>query len=150
VTVSVSLCKPKGRGRVVLDEQLKAKVRHQALADPDDVRTLIDGLRLVDRLFDAPALASIVTGRMSPAQPLETDEAWTDYLRETLNITWHAVGTCRMGSDEGAVVDPQLRVRAVEGLRVVDASVMPTPTSGNTNAASIMIGEKAAEMIRGG
>jgi len=150
VTVSVSLCKPKGRGRVVLDEQLKAKVRHQALGDPDDVRTLIDGLRLVDRLFDSPSLATIVTGRMSPAKPLETDEAWTDYLRETLNITWHAVGTCRMGSDEAAVVDPQLRVRGVEGLRVVDASVMPTPTSGNTNAASIMIGEKAAEMIRAG
>jgi len=150
VTVSVSLCKPKGRGRVVLDEQLRAKVRHQALGEPDDVRTLIDGLRLVDRLFDAPALASIVTGRMAPAKPLETDEAWTDYLRETLSLTWHAVGTCRMGSDQGSVVDPQLRVRGVEGLRVVDASVMPTPTSGNTNAATIMIGEKAAEMIRVG
>jgi choline dehydrogenase len=148
VTVSVSLCKPKGRGQVVLDDQLRAKVRHQALREPDDVRTLIAGLRLVDRLFDAPALASIVTGRMSPAKPLETDQAWTDYLRENLNTTWHAVGTCRMGSDEAAVVDPQLRVRGVQGLRVVDASVMPTPTSGNTNAASIMIGEKAAEMIR--
>jgi choline dehydrogenase len=150
VTVSVSLCKPKGRGRVVLDEQLKAKVRHQALGEPQDVRTLIDGLRLADRLFDAPALASLVTGRMSPAMAPQTDAAWTDYLRETLNITWHAVGTCRMGSDEGAVVDPQLRVKGVGGLRVVDASVMPTPTSGNTNAASIMIGEKAAELIRRG
>jgi choline dehydrogenase len=71
-----------------------------------------------------------------------------DHLRETLSITWHAAGTCRMGGDEAAVVDPALRVRGVEGLRVVDASVMPTTTSGNTNAATIMIGEKAAEMIR--
>jgi choline dehydrogenase len=148
ITINVSLCKPKGRGRVVLDDNLNARIQHQALGHPDDVRTLIDGLRLVDRLFETKALSSIVTGTMSPAQRLTTDDQYLDYLRESLSITWHAAGTCRMGADALAVVDPHLRVHGVAGLRVVDASVMPTTTSGNTNAATIMIGEKAAEMIR--
>jgi choline dehydrogenase len=148
VTVSVSLCKPKGRGRVVLGDDLRPRVVHQALGHPEDVRTLIDGLRLVDGLFESEALSAVVTGRMEPAQKPETDDQWMDHLRASLNITWHAAGTCRMGSDPDAVVDPQLRVRGVEGLRVVDASVMPTTTSANTNAATIMIGEKAAELIR--
>jgi len=150
ITVSVSLCKPQGRGRVTLGEGLRPKILHQALGAAEDVRTLIDGLRLVDRLFDSPALAGIVTGRMSPEARPETDDEWMDHLRASLNITWHAAGTCRMGSDPDSVVDPQLRLRGVAGLRVVDASVMPTTTSGNTNAATIMIGEKAAEMIRHG
>lgn len=148
ITVSVSPCKPQGRGRVVLGEGGRPKVLHQALGNAEDVRTLIDGLKMVDALYEAPAMARIVEGRMSPAHKPETDEQWMDHLRETLSITWHAAGTCRMGSDAAAVVDPQLRVRGVDGLRVVDASVMPTTTSGNTNAATIMIGEKAAEMIR--
>ncbi len=147
ITVSVSLCKPKGRGRVVLGEGLRPKIQHQALGHPEDVRTLIQGLELVDRLFETSAFASVVTGRMSPPERPRTDEEWLAYLRESLNITWHAAGTCRMGSDPDAVVDPQLRVKGIGGLRVVDASVMPTTTSGNTNAATIMIGEKAAEMI---
>ena len=148
VTVSVSLCKPKGRGRVVLGDDLRPRIVHQALGHPEDVRTLIDGLRLVDSLFEAEALSSVVTGRMEPAQKPETDEQWMEHLRASLNITWHAAGTCRMGSDPDSVVDPQLRVRGIESLRVVDASVMPTTTSANTNAATIMIGEKAAELIR--
>ena len=147
ITISTSLCKPKGRGRVVLGDDLKPRIVHQALGHPEDVRTLIDGLRLVDRLFESEALSSIVIGRMEPAQRPETDEQWMDHLRASLNITWHAAGTCRMGSDPESVVDPQLRVRGLGGLRVVDASVMPTTTSANTNAATIMIGEKAAEMI---
>lgn len=150
ITVSVSLCKPKGRGRIVLGANGRAKVRHEALGHPDDVSTLIAGLKLVDRLYDSPSMAAIVTRHLSPAKRPETDADWLDHLRESLAITWHAAGTCRMGSDDAAVVDPALRVRGVRGLRVVDASVMPTTTSGNTNAATIMIGEKAAEMIRQG
>jgi choline dehydrogenase len=148
ITVSVSLCKPKARGRVVLDEALRPKLMHRALDDPGDVRTLIDGLKLVDALFESPAMASIIERRTSPAERPQTDEQWMKYLRDTLGITYHASGTCRMGSDQAAVVDPQLRLRGIQGLRVVDASVMPSTTSGNTNAATIMIGEKAADMIR--
>ena len=150
VTISMSLCKPKARGRVTLGDTLRPRILHQALGHPEDARTLMDGLDLVERLHDSSALASAVTDRLYPVAPLRTDEDKMEYLRKTLNITWHAVGTCRMGSDAQAVVDPQLRLRGVAGLRVVDASVMPTTTSGNTNAASIMIGEKAAEMIRRG
>jgi len=147
VTVSVSLCKPKGRGRVTLDKENRAKIVHKALGHPEDVRTLTDGLRLVDRLFESKAFGSVVTGRLEPATRPQTDEEWLAYMRTSLNITWHAAGTCRMGSDADAVVDPTLRVRGIQGLRVVDASVMPTTTSANTNAATIMIAEKAAEII---
>lgn len=148
VSISASLCKPKGRGRVKLDERRRPRVVHQALGDPDDVATLVGGLRLVERLFETPALAAIVTGRRTPLEVPETTEDWVAYLRDNVGITWHAAGTCRMGSDPEAVVDPELRVRGVAGLRVVDASVMPNTTSANTNAATIMIGERAAELIR--
>lgn len=109
---------------------------------------LAAGLRLASRIFDTPAFRRIVTGYRKPASEPIDDQAWVDHILSTANITWHPVGTCRLGSDENAVVDPQLRVRAVTGLRVVDASVMPTVTSSNTNAAAIMIGAKAAEIIR--
>jgi choline dehydrogenase len=148
ISINVSLCQPKGRGRIVLDEARRPRVVHQALGNADDAATLVSGLRLVDRLFEKPALAAIVTGRRTPREPLQTTEEWMAYLRDNIGITWHAAGTCRMGSGPESVVNPELRVHGVEGLRVVDASVMPTTTSANTNAATIMIGEKAAELIR--
>ena len=82
-----------------------------------------------------------------PGEDVETDAEWTEYLRRQSFRPFHPVGTCRMGSDENAVVDPELRVRGIEGLRVVDASVFPTITSGNTNAPVIMIAERAADLI---
>ncbi len=150
ISINASLCKPKSRGRVTLDERRRPRVVHQALGNPDDAATLVSGLRMVERLFETPALATIVTGRRSPRELPRTTDEWMAYLRDNIGITWHAAGTCRMGSDPEAVVDPELRVRGVAGLRVVDASVMPTTTSANTNAATIMIGERAAELIRNG
>jgi choline dehydrogenase len=150
ISINASLCKPKGRGRVVLDEARRPKVVHHALGNPEDAATLVGGMRLVERLFETPALAAIVTGRRTPRELPSSTEEWIAYLRDNIGITWHAAGTCRMGSDPEAVVDPQLRVRGVGGLRVVDASVMPKTTSANTNAATIMIGERAAELIRAG
>jgi len=150
ISINASLCKPKGRGRVTLDERRRPRVVHQALGNPEDAATLDTGLRLVERLFETPALSAIVTGRRSPRELPQTTDDWMAYLRDNVGITWHAAGTCRMGSDPEAVVDPDLRVRGVAGLRVVDASVMPTTTSANTNAATIMIGERAAELIRNG
>ena len=85
-----------------------------------------------------------------PGEEVESDSEIEAFLRRETELLYHPVGTCRMGSDEGAVVDPQLRVRGVDGLRVADASVMPTITGGNTNAPTIMIGEKAADLIRDG
>jgi choline dehydrogenase len=99
-------------------------------------------------VFETPKLRSIVDGEMAPGLDVQTDTQWEMFLRAFAVKGSHASGTCRMGVDELAVTDPQLRVRGVDGLRVVDASIMPTVTSGNTNAPSIMIAERAADLIR--
>jgi choline dehydrogenase-like flavoprotein len=96
--------------------------------------------------FTMPALASAVVGACNPPAPLETNAVLDDFVRAHAGIGYHAVGTCRMGVDEGSVVDPLLRVHGVDALRVIDASIMPRLVSANTNAASIMIGEKGADL----
>ena len=150
VTIYISLCQPRGRGRIELGDGGMPRIVHQLVGNDNDLATLVAGMRLVDRIFESPAFAAIVTGPRSPRVPPVSDADWIDHIRANAVITWHPVGTCRMGGDADAVVDPQLRLRGVGGLRVVDASVMPTTTSSNTNAPTIMIGEKAAEMIRTG
>jgi choline dehydrogenase len=107
-------------------------------------------MKLVDRIFHQPAFQSIITAERQPSPVPKTDAEWVSYARAKLLLAYHPVGTCKMGADENAVVDSQLRVSGVGGLRVVDASVMPTITSGNTNAPTIMIAEKAADIIREG
>jgi choline dehydrogenase len=147
VTIYASLCKPKGRGRIELGQNGQPRIVHQLVGNDDDLATLTGGLRLIDRIFQSPAFRAIVTRPRLPSVVPTTNEGWIDHIRANAVITWHPVGTCRMGSDTMSVVDPSLRLRGLQGLRVVDASVMPTPTSSNTNAPTIMIGEKAAEMI---
>jgi choline dehydrogenase len=147
VTIYASLCKPRGRGRIELGKGGRPRVVHQLVGDDQDLATLIGGMRLVNRIFETPAFRELTTGQRSPTVVPTTDEGWTEHIRANAVITWHPVGTCRMGSDSEAVVDPQLRFRGLRGLRIVDASVMPTTTSCNTNAPTIMIAEKAAEMI---
>ena len=95
----------------------------------------------------APALENVVGDEFAPGTDAQTDDELLDYVMKTAETTYHPVGTCKMGSDPQAVVDDRLRVHGVEGLRVADASIMPTLTSGNTNAPSIMIGEKASDMV---
>jgi choline dehydrogenase len=108
----------------------------------------VAGVRLVRQIFAAPAMAPCFVGETWPGPQASSDEAIVDALRLTGTTGYHAVGTCRMGSDAGAVVDPQLRVIGVEKLRVVDASVMPMVPTGNTNAPTVMVAEKAADIIR--
>jgi choline dehydrogenase len=110
---------------------------------------LLRGVKLSRRLLAAPAWDKVRGPEFRPGADVQGDDALREYIRKTCGTVFHPVGTCRMGRDADAVVDPELRVYGVDGLRVVDASIMPTLIGGNTNAPTIMIAEKAADMIRG-
>jgi len=118
------------------------------LSEQTDQRAIIGGLRFARRLFAAPALARYVGDEILPGKQVETDNELLDYARQKGSTVYHATCTCKMGSDQMAVVDDQLRVHGLAGLRVIDASVMPAVTSTNTNAPTIMIAERGAELIR--
>lgn len=148
ISLNASLCKPRQRGRVVLGKGGQPRVIHRMVEHPEDIATMIGGLKLCQRILESGPMKSIVIGDRWPHRIPDSDDGWLDFMRANMGLTWHAAGTCRMGSDPEAVVDPQLRLNGVRGLRVVDASVMPTTTSSNTNAPTIMIGEKAADLIR--
>jgi choline dehydrogenase len=118
------------------------------LSEERDRRAVVGGLRWARHLFAAPALANYVIAETVPGGAVQTDDELLDYARQTGSTVFHATCTCKMGPDPMAVVDDRLRVRGVERLRVIDASVMPTVTSTNTNAPTIMIAEKGAAMMR--
>ncbi len=150
-TVIVQMVHPRSCGQIELRSDNPADppvIRHTLLGSDDDVRELVAGCRAVREVLATAPFASFVVSEALPGSAIETDEEWDGFLRQVAWGAQHPVGTCRMGVDEEAVVDPQLRVRGVQGLRVVDASVMPTVTTGNTNAPTVMIAEKAAEAIR--
>jgi choline dehydrogenase len=105
------------------------------------------GVRWMRQLAAQPALQALIVDEADPGPGAQSDEALADWVRATAVTVYHPVGTCRMGGDDRAVLDPALRVRGAAGLRVVDASVMPQIVSGNTNAPTIMVAEKAAELI---
>ena len=144
---------PRSRGNVRLaaaDTRVAPLIDPDFLSDPADIATLVRAFPLMRRILDAPAFAPFRGPELYTQDLRDDDEAGIEQaIRERADTIYHPVGTCRMGSDERSVVDPQLRVRGVAGLRVVDASVMPVLVSGNTNAPTIMIGEKAADLIRG-
>lgn len=124
------------------------KIQMNFLQSEADLQKLVVGIKLVRNLFGASALDEFRGKEIAPGADKQSDAALVAYVRETCTTVWHPVGTCKMGTDPMAVVDPELRVHGVEGLRVVDASIMPTITTGNTNAPTIMIGEKAADLIK--
>ena len=107
----------------------------------------VRAVRIARAVMTAPAMAPLQATELAPGPTQITDDEILDWVRKAAETTYHPVGTCKMGSDAMAVVDAQLRVHGIDGLRVADASIMPTLTSGNTNAPSIMIGEKAADMV---
>ncbi|WP_250495109.1 GMC family oxidoreductase N-terminal domain-containing protein [Caballeronia sp. GAWG1-1] len=150
VSASVYNMRPASRGEITLqsaDPMKPPAFNPNYLGDPSDVEVMVAGLRMIRRIFAAEPLASRVLKEIAPGATVKSDEELTDYMEREGQCAFHPAGSCKMGNDSMAVVDSRLRVHGVDRLRVVDASIMPTVTSGNTNAPSIMIGEKGADMI---
>jgi choline dehydrogenase-like flavoprotein len=151
LTVMPTLIYPKSRGEVRLTSKDPSAAPHidpHFLEDPDDRRLLLEGIKMIREVMASRGLEGTVAGELHPGPEYASDAAMAAELPNRIHTVYHPVGTCRMGVDERAVVDPQLRVRGVDGLRVADASIMPSITGGNTNAPSMMIGERCAEILR--
>jgi choline dehydrogenase len=155
-TASICQLRPTSRGSVHVrsaDPRTPPAIRYNYLDTEHDRRTMIDGMRLLRRILEQPALRPYIASEHMPGAQVQSDDDWLGYFRETGSTIYHPTCTAKMGTREDAVVDSQLRVKGLGGLRVVDASVMPSVISGNTNAAVIAIAEKAADLIhsnRGG
>ncbi|MCT4554565.1 MAG: GMC family oxidoreductase N-terminal domain-containing protein [Pelagimonas sp.] len=150
---SCHMCKlrPESRGSVALasaDPFDTPLIDPKFLSDPRDLDTMIKGAKLTRDLLRTPPLLGYEHKEMFGTETAQTDADWAAHIRARADTIYHPVGTCKMGRDDMAVVDPDLRVRGMQGLRVVDASIMPTLISGNTNAPTIAIAEKAADLIR--
>lgn len=150
-TMSVCQLRPTSRGHLKArsnDMTMPPEISMNYFATKEDRRVMIAGVRLAQDIARAKGMSDYIAAPYRPNRFLETDREIEDFIRETATTIFHPVGTCRMGHDSMAVVDPRLRVHGVSGLRVVDASVMPAVLSGNTNAGSIAIGEYASDMIK--
>ncbi|ANH70729.1 hypothetical protein ABE85_19370 [Mitsuaria sp. 7] len=152
-SVTPSICRPYSRGRVWLSDRsasVAPRIQPNLLGDERDLALIVDAIGMVDGIVRRPPFADDLTGRLRPKEgvALSDRDSLAAFARSAVATCHHSCGTCRMGSDGNAVVDPSLRVRGVANLRVADASVFPQITSGNLNAPAIMVGERAAEMIR--
>jgi len=151
ITVMPTLIYPKSRGELKLasaDPTDAPLIDPNYLAEPDDARFLLDGMKLVREVMAHKRLQGVVTSELLPGPDFRDEAALARELPNRIHTVYHPVGTCRMGVDERAVVDPSLKVRGIDGLRVADASIMPNITGGNTNAPALMIGERCAELMR--
>ncbi len=150
MTVAVCPTRPGSRGSVLIDSadpMARPKIRYGYATDHDDLRVMSAGLEHARRIFAAPTFAPHIVRETKPGPAVNDDAQIEEFVRREGSSLYHPVGTCKMGLDNAAVVDPRLRVRGIEGLRVADSSIMPYLTTGNTNAPTIMIGEKAADLI---
>jgi len=152
LTADAVLLHPKSRGRVSLrsvDPLAKPRIQFNCLAEADDLATLRRGLRAARHIYATAPQADLIEREITPGPQTSSDGDLDTYIRATAGITQHPVGTCSMAPGAGQVVDAQLRVLGVQGLRIADASVMPTVPGGNTYGAVLMIAERAADLIRG-
>ncbi len=152
ITLNSYALRPKSRGSVSLrsaDPAALPLVDPNFLADPDDLRIAAEGVKISREVFSQPSLQKYIRTLRFPDDAVKTHADYEAYARQYGRTSYHPVSTCRMGQDDMAVVDPSLRVRGVDGLRICDSSVMPSLIGSNTNAPTIMIGEKAADLIRG-
>ncbi len=152
-TASVWQCRPVSRGRVEIrapDPLAAPRITTNYLAEAIDRKTIVAGIKMLREIYRQPTFRDLWDADVLPGAEADSDQSILDFAREKGGTVFHVAGTCRMGSDQAAVVDPQLQVNGVQRLRVIDASVMPMVTSANTNAASIMIGEKGADLVLSG
>ncbi|HEX4780948.1 MAG TPA: GMC oxidoreductase, partial [Usitatibacter sp.] len=149
-TASAAQCRPRSKGSVMIatpDPLAPPRIDTNYLADELDRKTIVAGLKMLREIYAQPAFKGFVEAEVLPGPETHTDAALLDFAREKGSTVFHPAGTCRMGSDERSVLDPALRVRGVESLRVIDASAMPEMVSTNTNAAAVLIGEKGAHHV---
>jgi choline dehydrogenase len=153
ITMNVNVLRSESTGSIHIksaDPVEAPAIRFNFLSAEMDRTGILYAMRKGRELMAASPIAEIVGEELAPGADYQTDEELLEWVRNNAETTYHPIGTCKMGSDTMAVVDDQLRVHGIKGLRVADASIMPTLTSGNTNAPSIMIGEKCAAMILAG
>ena len=152
ITLNSYTLRPKSRGSVTLrsaDPSDKPVVDPNFLADPDDLRCSVEGVRISREMFSQPSLQKYIRAIRFPDDQVRTQAQFEAYARQYGRTSYHPVGTCKMGVDAMAVVDPHLRVHGLDGIRICDSSVMPSLVGSNTNAPTVMIGERAADLIRG-
>jgi choline dehydrogenase len=150
--VNSVLLYPKSRGRITLasaNPRDYPLIDPNLLGDPEDLPPLLRGIALTRRLLAAPSFERYHGVEVAPGPGVQSEEAVTDYIRRAAHTVHHPVSTCRMGPDGNSVVDAQLKVKGVDGLRVADASIFPNIIGGNTNATVVMVAEKAADMMLG-
>jgi choline dehydrogenase len=152
-SIGITPLQPHSTGTVHIrsrDPHEQAAMDPRYLSHEADLQLFMDGIKRARAIAQNPSMSPLIVRETRPGPGVTDDSGLIDYIRSGVNTSWHMVGTCKMGTGEDAVVDPQLKVHGIERLRVVDSSIFPTIPSSNTNAASIATGEKAADMILAG
>lgn len=150
MTLGVTQLRPESRGTIHVisaDPYVQPSIRPNFLATEEDRRVMVEGMKIGRRIVEQAPMDGYRVGELSPGAACQSDEDWLQFARQNGQTIYHAAGTCRMGADDAAVLDPALRLRGIAGLRVIDASVMPDMVSGNTQAAVMMIADKGADLV---
>ena len=150
MTIGVSQLRPKSKGSIHIqsaDPQVMPAIRPNFLSVEEDRQSLIEGMKIARRIMQRPAMQAFVELETGPGIDVQTDEQWLEFAQRNGQTIYHPIATCRMGEDAEAVVDSSLRVRGLTGLRVVDASVIPSMVSGNIQGAVMAVAERGADLI---